>query len=185
MAARLIGAARGAAVALAAVVLAGCGLGASGGPAATFPPQSFGPAGPVSAAVAQTRGEVVRALGARSLQVGDPQRPFRPPESARLAVAPRRVIQVLLPGDADHGYISIYEFRDVETARAAGEEEAAYVSSGPGRVQFPSDTRFTIRQLATTLIVFTWSPANAADPKLTGEIQAGLETIGTPIPLPR
>jgi hypothetical protein len=172
-------------VVAAALALAACGIGASRGTPVTFPPESFGPSGGVSSAVEQARGELIRALGAAGYQVGDPRIPYRTAESARLAGAPRRVVQVLLPDEPEHGFISIYEFPDPATARVAGEEEAVYLASGPGRVQFQPDTRLTLRQLGTTLVFYAWSPANAVDQERSAGIQRVLETIGTAVAIPR
>ena len=166
------------------LVASGCGAPASGSTLPPLQPQSFGPSRGTTAAVAQTRAAIARVLGERSLQLADPQVPFRPPESALVAAAPRAVYQAVLPDDRNHGFISVYEFTDPAAAGVAGRELADYAGSGPGRVQFPLDTRFVIRQLGSTIVFFTWSPANSADPR-TADIQPALETLGTPIPVPR
>jgi hypothetical protein len=132
--------------------------------------------------VAATRAALQQALGARQLQVTEPQVAFRPPESPRLAAAARSVVQVVLPNDPAHGFISIYEFADDAAATDAGREQAAYVASGPGRVQFPSDTQFVIRQLGPTIVFFTWS-SNSPDPA-TPKIRDALEAVGVGIPVP-
>jgi hypothetical protein len=171
--------------ALAALVGGGCGIGASNGSVATFPPESFGPSGATTTgAVLETRAAIATALGAKSLQLSDPKVPFRPPEAPRFAAAPRAVYQVQLPNDPAHGFISVYEFPDASAATTAATEQANYVGSGVGRVQFPPDSRFVIRQLGTTVIFYAWSPDNAPDPR-AAEIQAALETIGTAVAIPR
>lgn len=168
-----------------ALILAGCGIGASNGGALTFPPQSFGPSGATTtAAVAETRAAIAAALGARSLQLGEPKVPFRPPEAPRFAGAPRAVYQVQLPDDAAHGFISVYEFTDAPSAATAATEQANYVGSGVGRVQFPPDTRFVIRQLGTTVVFYTWSPSNSPDTR-TSDIEVALDTLGVAIAVPR
>jgi hypothetical protein len=166
---------------LASVWLAGCGGGS--GPAATVLPASVGPGASVSAAVAQTRGELARTLGAAGYQVTDPQVPYRPAEAPRFAAAPRAVVQVLLAEDLDAGYLSIYEFGSVPAAADAGREQAAYLGSGPGRVQFPSDARFVIRQVGTTVIFYAWSPGATEDPRAAGIVPV-LEAIGSGIDVP-
>jgi hypothetical protein len=168
---------------LVALVASGCGIAAGTG-GASFSVESVGPTIGTTAAVTQTRGAIAAALGARSLQLGDPKVPFRPPESPRLAAAPRAVYQVVLPNDPQHGFISVYELPDIPAAASAAQEQAAYVASGPGRVQFPPDARFVIRQLDTTVIFYAWSPANSPDPR-AADIQPALETVGTAIPVPR
>src|SRR6267142_4900730 len=97
LAAGMIGrlAVAGGALAL-AVVVAGCGIGASH-EVVTFPPQSVGPAATVSPAVLQTRALIAAALAPLQIQLGDAKDPYRPGESARVASAPRAVYQAVLP----------------------------------------------------------------------------------------
>lgn len=173
-----------AATLLVSLAAGGCGPPASGSTLPPLEPQSFGPSRGTTAAVAQTRALIVAALGDRSLQLADPQVPFRPPESSLVAAAPRAVYQVVLPDDRNHGFISVYEFTDAAAAGVAGRQLADYLGSGPGRVQFPLDTRFVVRQVGTTIVFFTWSPASSTDAR-TADVQPALETLGTPIPVPR
>jgi hypothetical protein len=163
--------------------IGGCGIGASG-KVVTFPPSSIGPAAIVSPAVAQTRAAIAAALAPFRLQLDDADRAFRPPESARLATAPRAVFQVVLPADPDGGNIVVYEFRDAGAAVDAGNELAGYIGTGAGRVQFPLDAQHSIRELGTTLIVYSWSPATSPDPgsKMIGE---ALATLGVGFAPPR
>jgi hypothetical protein len=168
---------------LVALAVGGCGIGAASAAPATFPPVAVGPSAPVTAAVTETRAAIAQALGAQHLQLSDPQVPFRPPESPRLMAAPRAVYQVVLPQDPAHGFVSVYEFPDAAAATEAGQEQASYIASGPGRVQFVPDSRFVLRQLGPTLIFFTWSPANSPDPQ-TAAIQQALETVGEGITVP-
>lgn len=167
-----------------AAILAGCGTGSSIDRPATFPPTTFGPDEPTGADVAVTRAELARALGALSLQLDDPQVPHRPAEGPAFAAAPRAVFQVVLPDDPAHGFVSVYEFGDEASAAAAGNDQAAYVASGPGRVQFVPDTRFVLRQVGRTVVFYAWSPLNSPD-RRTADIQEALETVGTGIPIPR
>jgi hypothetical protein len=151
-------------------------LGAGTPPSASAPPPSTG------AAASQTVQAVIDALGAASLQSAASQRPYRPAESPALATAPRSVIQVVLPDDPGHGYIVVYELPSQERAVEAGQEAASYLAAGPGRIQFPTDTRFTLRQVGRTLVFFDWSPTNWPDPR-SPAIQQALETLGTGIPV--
>ncbi len=171
------------ALAALAMLIVGCGIGASG-TARSFPVESVGPSIGTTAAVAETRAAIATVLAAKSLQLDDPKVPFRPPESLAFASAPRGVYQVFLPDDPNRGFISVYEFADASSAATAGQEQADYVGGGPGRVLFPLDTRFIIRQVGTTIVFYTWSPANSPDPR-TGDIQSALETLGTGIAVPR
>lgn len=174
----------GATLALAlCLVLAGCGIGASG-KVVTFPPASVGPDATVTPAVAQTRAAIVAALAPYGLQLKDADRPFRPAESARLASAPRAVYQVALPADLEGGQIVVYEFRDAASAVDAGNELAGYLGTGPGRVQFPLDAQHTIRELGTTLIFYTWAPSTSPDPG-SKAIADSLATIGIGFAPPR
>jgi hypothetical protein len=172
-----------AAAAALAVSVAACGIGATGSPA-SFPVQSVGPAATVTAAVGQTRGAIVAALAPLSLQVDDPDQPFRPSESRLTADAPRAVYQVVLPQDPDGGYIVVYEFRDANLARDAGNDLAGYLGTGAGRVAYPLDAQHTIRQLGTTLIFYTFSPSIAQDPG-AAKIAEGLATLGIGFAPPR
>jgi hypothetical protein len=164
-----------------AVTLVGCGSGASTGGARSSPTDAL-PS--YSLTIADARGQVARALSRDGLQLQDARQPFRPPESAALAQAPRGIFQVVLPDDPGHGFIVIYEFRDEASAAAAGREQAAYLGSGPGRVQFPPDTQHLIRQSGTALITYSWSPANSTDARAPA-IMADLALVGTDIAIPR
>ena len=167
----------------ASIVVAACGAGAPNAVPVTFPPQSFGPSGASSGAAASTRAVIVQALGGKRLQLRDAQVAVRPPESPRLAAAPRLVVQAILPNDPTHGFISIYEFPDDSAAADAGREEASYIASGPGRVQFTADARFVIRQLGPTIVFYTWSPGSTSD-ATNADIQQALETVGIAIAVP-
>jgi hypothetical protein len=164
-----------------AIIVAGCRGGGSTGGALSSTTDAV-PS--YSLAIADARGQVARALVRDGLQLQDARQPFRPPESAALAQAPRGIFQVVLPDDPGHGFIVIYEFRDEASAAAAGREQAGYLGSGPGRVQFPPDTQHLIRQSGTVLIVYSWSPANSTDARAPS-IMADLATVGTGVAIPR
>jgi hypothetical protein len=165
------------------IVVAGCGIGASG-KVVTFPPASVGPGSTVTPAVALTRTAIVNALAPYSLQLRNADQPFRPAESARLASAPREVYQVLLPNDPDGAYIVVYEFRDAAAAVDAGNELAGYLGSGAARVNFPLDAQHSIRQVGTTLIFYTWAPSTSPDPG-SKTIADALATLGIGFAPPR
>jgi hypothetical protein len=166
-----------------AAMTAACGVGAPNAAPVTFPPQSFGPTGVSTGAASATRAALVQALGAKHMQLRDAQIVFRPPESPRLALAARLVVQAIMPKDPSHGFISIYEFPDSAAAAEAGREQATYLSSGPGRVQFTADTRFILRQLGQTIVFFTWSHGGPSDAD-SADIEHALETIGIGIAIP-
>jgi len=151
--------------------------------APTFPPvgASPGPAGPAARA---TRADLVTALGAANLQVEDILAPYRPAESARLAAAPRLVIRAVIPDDPDHGRIVIYEFLTTAEATTAAQEQAAYVSSGVGRVQFPTGTQFVLRVVGPTVVFYAWSGSAVPDPARAEAIATALDTQGFGVPIP-
>ena len=166
-------------VALAGVV-AGCGAGAAGS-AAPVPVASAGPS--AGAAAAQTRGAIAAALSGVAVQFGDATRPYRPAESGRLRDAPRAVYQVVLPDQPDAGFVVVYEFPDSAGAVDAGNEEAGYLGTGNGRVQFPPGTQHVLRALGPTLILYSWVPAASSDPT-AGKVADALGTLGVGFTVP-
>jgi len=168
------------AVALAAVLFAGCGGGE--GPIATFPPVSFG-TGTTTAATDEAARLIEEALAAEGLEIAPPALAYRPAESPALAAAPRLVLQVVLPDDPEHGFIVVYELRDPATADAAAREQAAYVGSPIGLVQFPPDSAFVVRTVGPTVVFFSWSAASSPDER-TRRIAAALETVGSGVDVP-
>ena len=166
---------------LAVVLVAGCGIAARGGPVQS---PIATPVPSVPAAIDQTRRQLEGALRAAGYFLERADDPFRPPESGLLAAASRIVYEVLLPEDPGRGRIVVYEFPDTERAAAAGREMAAYLASGPGRVQFNPDARHVLRQLGTTLIFYTWARDNAATGAVE-EIATVLDTVGQGIAIPQ
>lgn len=171
--------ARALAVALVAVVGA-CSANPSTGP--TFPAVGSSPP-PAGEATAAARAAVVASLAVEGLQVVDAPVAYRPGEGPVFAAAPRSVIQAVLPNDPGHGYIVLYAFDSPASALAGARDQAAYIASGPGRVQFGTDARFTLRVLGSTAIFFWWSPANALDER-TPSIDLALAQVGTAVPIP-
>jgi hypothetical protein len=164
-------------------MLAGCGP--SGEAVATLAPPgaTIGPARTVGPVVAQTRGDLVRALGTKNLVLQDSQAPFRPPEDARFTTTPRALYQVILPKSPDQGFIVVYEFPDPAAAAQAAREQAAYLATGPAKVQSPLGTRHIIRLVGPTVVLYSWVPQGAVDP-LQPDIQTALETLGTGVAVP-
>jgi hypothetical protein len=173
----------GAALAL-TLLIAGCGPAVgSTAPAGGVGPPNDGPTRTVGPAVAQTRAELVRALGTKNLVLQDSQAPFRPPEDALFTTTPRALFQVILPAAPQEGFIVVYEFPDAARAADAATAQAAYLATGPARVQSPLGARHVIRLVGPTVVVYTWVPAGAEDP-LQPDIQVALETLGTGVPVP-
>ena len=162
--------------------VAACGVAANTAPA-TVPAASAGPSARVGGATGATFGAIRTALSAVAVQIGESTRPFRPPESGRLRSAPRAVYQVVLPDQPDAGFIVVYEFADAAAATDAGNEEAGYLATGPARVAAPVGTRYVLRALGPTLVVFQWLPAASADPA-AGNVAAALATIGIGFSVP-
>jgi hypothetical protein len=162
------------------LALAACGVGASSAP--TFPPADSTRA-PAGEATAATRAKIAAALAVEGLQVADAAVAYRPPEGALFASAPRSVVQVQLPDDPTHGFIAVYAFDSPNAALAAAKDQAAYIASGPGNVQFAPGTQFIIRTLGSTALFFSWSPDNAADSR-TASIPLALGQVGTDVPVP-
>ncbi len=157
----------------AAFLVAGC-MGAL--PVAT--PSAQVPTGSPDAAVLATRAQLETALKADDFGLIDYRQPYVPPETPALAAAPRSTFQVVLPADPGHGVVVVYDLRDPAAATAAGAAYAAYLGSGPIRVSFPPDTRFVLRQLGSTLVLFTWSQANSPD-RTGSQAADAIETLGT------
>jgi hypothetical protein len=169
-------AARAACLVLLAVAVPGCG---SHGP--TFPPAGSSPAAPGDATSA-TKQQVIGALGAVGLQAVDATRPYRPPEGALLTGAARSVLQATLPDDPDHGYIAIYSLGSAVAAESAAFDQARYIASGPGGIQFPPGSHFVIRIVDSTVVFFTWSPGGSPDSR-THLIEDALNTLGVDVPV--
>jgi hypothetical protein len=161
---------------LATVVLA-WSIAACGAPSGNV--SSPGPGGDAASA---TKALVVRALGGVGLQAVESIKPYRPAETASLIGAPRSVIQVQLPDDPDHGYVVIYSLGSAVTAEKAAFDQAAYVASPAGAVQFPPGSHFVLRMVDTTVIFFTWSPGGSPDQR-THLIEGALNTIGIAVPV--
>jgi hypothetical protein len=167
---------------LASMSLGACGIGANGS-AASLPIASVGPSVTPGPAVAQTRGAIAAALANLAVQLGDAKTPYRPAESFRLRDAPRAVYQVVLPDQPDAGYIVVYEFPDAAAAVDAGNEEAGYLGTGNGRVQFPFGTQHVIRELGPTLILYSWVPSASSDPT-AGNVAQALSRLGVGFTVP-
>ena len=171
------------ALGMTAGLLSACGPDAGAGSGPTYPLTSARPPTADPAAVSTTRAELVRVLGGQNLVLQDPQTAFRPAEGPALASAPRVIYQVILPDDPTKGYLVVYALRDVPTAVAAGADQAAYLATGPGRIQMPIGTRHVLRQVGATIVLYSWIPDGATDDRAP-LIQDALETLGIGIDIP-
>ena len=164
-------------VAVVALLAAGC----AGASRATYPPIGSTPA-PAGDATAATVQAVTGALSAAGLPAGVAARAYRPPEAARLAAAPRTVLQARLPDDPDRGFVVIYALASGAEASAAAADQAAYIASGVGRINFTPDAHFVVRVLGSTVVFFWWSPGAALDQRAQS-IEDALSTLGDAVPI--
>jgi len=169
-------AARAACLALLAIASIGCGS-----PGPSFPPAGSTPAAPGDATAA-TKQQVIGALGVVGLQAVDATRPYRPPEGALMTGASRSVLQATLPDDPDHGYIVIYSLGSAVAAESAAFDQARYIASGPGGIQFPPGSHYVLRIIDSTVVFFTWSPGGSPDSR-THLIEEALNTLGVAVPI--
>ena len=135
---------------------------------------------PAGSAAALTHDRVALALQGASFQVQDPNVGFRTGETATLLGTPRRLIQAVIPGDPNHGFVVIYEFADPNAADAAGREFMTYLHSGPGGIGYPGDAQFVLRRMGSTLIFFSWSPTVSPDPEVA-RLASVLSGLGNPL----
>jgi hypothetical protein len=150
---------------------------------ASFPAGTIGPVTTAGAAAAQTRIELVRALGERNLVLQDSEAPFRPPEDSTFTTTPRALYQVILPDAPGEGFIVVYEFPDATIATEAATDQAAYLATGPARVQSAFGTRHVIRLVGSTVVLYSWVPEGVADARQP-DIQTALETLGVGVAVP-
>jgi hypothetical protein len=167
--------------ALAAVVLGAGGCRA----AATRPPgPDPTPRPTISIAVAAAQVQLDGALRARGLALEATELTVRPGEPPSFAGVPRTAFRAILPDDPAGGLIVVYELPDPAAAAVSAAELAAHVTSGPGRVAYPSDVRLVLRQVGSTIAFFPWSPSSSPDSR-TADVAAAVATVGTEVPLPR
>ncbi|MCU0506734.1 MAG: hypothetical protein MUE82_13410, partial [Chloroflexi bacterium] len=137
----------------------------------------------VSAPMQATRVQLEGTLRAAGISLVDEDAPYRPAETAGLATAPRIVLRAVLPDDPGQGRIVVYDLGDPQAAYDAAREMAAYLATGPGRVQFPTDARFALRLLGSTVVFSTWSEAAAPDPEAGSRLMVLLDGFGVAVPI--
>ena len=141
------------------------------------------PGAPGDAGLA-TKQLVIGALSAAGVPAADATKPYRPSETPVLTGAARSVIQAQLPNDPNHGFIVVYSFVSAVAAEKAAFDQAAYVASPAGGIQFTPGSHFVIRIIDTAVVFFTWSPG--ASPDLQQQhVEDALNTLGTPVPISR
>jgi hypothetical protein len=151
---------------------------AAGGPQLPSAQRSFTPQ------VATTVTALRSALEGQGFRLLETARPFRPAEPAALTSVGRAVVQVDL-GDPEAGQVVIYDLADPAAAATAGQTLASFLGSGPGQANYPLDARFSVSQLAGTLLFTWWSPERADDPERTRRAFEIVSGVGQPIPVAR
>lgn len=139
------------------------------------------PGAPGDAGVA-TKQLVIGALSAAGIPAADATKPYRPSETPVLIGAARSVIQAQLANDPDHGFVVVYSFGSAVAAEKAAFDQAAYVASPAGGIQFPPGSHFVIRILDTAVVFFTWSPGTSPDLQQQ-HIEDALSALGIPVPI--
>jgi hypothetical protein len=141
------------------------------------------PGAPGDAASA-TKQLVISALRGAGIPAAEATKPYRPSETPALTAAPRSIVQAQLGNDPDHGFVVVYSFVSAATAEKAAYDQAAYVTSPAGQVQFPPGSHFVIRLVDTTMIFFTWAPG--ASPDLQQQkVEDALNGVGLAVPISR
>ncbi len=167
------------AVLLLAVALSGCFAAQT----VDTPPPSTTPVPSLDAPLAAARSQVAAALAPAGFQLRDAQVPYRPGEGPMLAAAPRAVVPAVIPAAPDAGFIVLYELPDAAAAESAAKEDADYIASGVGRVQFPADSRFVIRRLGPVVVFHAWSPGSSTAPNDEQALANALATVGQGYPI--
>jgi hypothetical protein len=155
-------------LALATLTTAGCTVATRPSPA------------PVGDQATSTISAVTGALAAVGLQTVPNSRTYRPPEGPLLAAARRATVQATLAEDPGHGFIVVYALATPAAAQEAADDQASYIASGVGRVQFAPDAHFVLRVIGSTVVFFWWSPGASLDAR-TSLIEEALGTLGSAV----
>lgn len=122
------------------------------------------------------------ALGAVPVRLAVSDRPYRPSEPQALLQTPRAILRADL-ADPDAGFIVVYEFDGASAARAGADELAAYLGSGFGQTNFPTDAQFSVGIVADTVVFTWWSRARADDPDRVEAVFDAVAGVGEPVPV--
>jgi hypothetical protein len=170
-------------VALASLLLAGCATGPRQAALDTpggIPTALPAPLGSFTPEIGSTAARLGEALGAVGFVLYPPTAAYRPSEPASLTQAPRAVMQASIP-DTDQGYVMVYQLADEAAAAAAGADLAAYLGSGFGQTNFPTDAQFSVARLGPTLVFTWWSRALATDATKDEAAFDAIRGVGEPI----
>ena len=78
--------------------------------------------------------------------------------------------------------IVIYALASPDAAVAAANDDAAYIRSNTGGIQFAPGTRVVLQVVGSNVIYFSWLPASSPDPA-TATIAQALAGIGQAVPV--
>ena len=170
---------RAAVIGLAAVAfLGGCDRGIEAGGIGTVP--NAATPRPSAGTVAQGTVRALRdALAIGRYDLEPATRTYQPAQPASLITVPRSVYQVRL-SDPDDGVVLIYELADPEAARAAAQDLAGYLASGPGMINYPGDASFHVAHLGSAVILTWFSPSRSGDPEAAQGAFDLISTVGSP-----
>ena len=149
---------------------------------ATEPRTTFlAPGGPAGTLTDATERQVIAALGGVGLPAAEALLPYRPPEAALLANAPRTVLQATLPDDPAGGFVVIYALTSSQAAQAAATEQAEYIAGHRGGI-FPLGTRPVLRVVGSNVVFFSWLPDTTPDAR-TRLVEEALLSVGSEVPV--
>jgi hypothetical protein len=170
-------AAWGLATVAAAVLLGGCGGGVTLGGLGSVPDAET-PRPSAGASAAGALRLLTDALAVGGFELAPATRAWQPAQPASFGDVPRSAFQVRL-ADPDDGVVLVYEFGTAEAAAAGADDLAAYLSSGPGRINFPGDATFHVGQVGPAVLM-TWFAASAAgDDEAAAAAFDIMTTVGT------
>ena len=147
---------------------------------------------PAPGSLAPAPGEVAQtavALASAFRQVGigfiRSQQPYLPSEPADLQAVPRTVYQEVLPRDPEAGYVVIYEAPNPAGAQTMAAGLRAYLQSGFGETNYPTDAQFAVSVYGATVVFGWYSPGASADAATAGRALGVLLAFGEPLPVVR
>jgi hypothetical protein len=160
----------------------GCAPPSSGQQGGEPPVPRITPQASLSAEMEATADLLTEALAVEGIRLDVAPVPTQPGEPGSLASAPRALRQADVH-DPGAGYVLIYQLPDATTAAARGAEFADYLEGGPGQVNFPLDTQFSLAQVGSTLVFTWWSREGSADPDRAERAFEAIATVGASIPV--
>lgn len=166
-----------------AATLAGCGRGfEAGGLGAVEGAETPRPsAGPMAQAAIRALRD---ALAIGGYELAPATRTFQPAQPASFTTVPRSAYQAQL-SDPDGGVVLIYELADPEAARVGAQAMADYLSSGPGKINFPGDATFYVGLIGSTVVMSWFSASQSGDPEAARGAFDLISTVGSEIPVLR